>query len=65
MIAKLCNSLTPIAPIFRHLTIKHYSMDENMNVGWCFNAKVNYLESRIFCALVSLQHVQNLTDNKL
>ena len=65
MIAKLCNSLTPIAPIFRHLTIKHYNMDENMNVGWCFNAKVNYPEYCKFCALLSLQHVQNLTDNSI
>ena len=42
MISKLCISQKPIAPIFRHRAIKNYNMDENMNVGWCFNAKVNY-----------------------
>ena len=44
MIAKLCTNHKPIASIFRDRTIEHYYMDENMNVGWCFNAKVNYLE---------------------
>ena len=44
MIAKLCTKHKPIASIFRDRTIEHYYMDENMNVGWCFNAKVNYLE---------------------
>ena len=48
MISKLCISQKPIAPIFRHRAIKNYNMDENMNVGWCFNAKVNYSTFEIF-----------------
>ena len=51
MIAKICTSHKPITPILRHRAIRNYNMDENLNVGWCFNAKVSYSEFRIFLCL--------------
>ena len=51
MIAKVCTSHKQITPILRHRAIKNYNMDENMNIGWCFNAKVNYPTFRIFLCL--------------
>ena len=51
MITKVCTSHKPITPILRHRAIRNYNMDENMNIGWCFNAKVNYPKFRIFLCL--------------